>query len=109
MRVRKETLAPRLCPLASKSLQTLPFLLLDHPLGHLIIPNVHHSPAQTGPQVINKRNKVCHPSSHKAPVTSSPDRPPCPSPQEPLPHWVVVVTSNSAAVTSLEERRRRWC
>ena len=54
MRVRKETLAPRLCPLASKSLQTLPFLLPDHPLGHLIVPKVHHSPAQTGPQVIKK-------------------------------------------------------
>lgn len=57
MRARKETAVPRFCSLASKSLQTFPLLLLDH----LIVPNIHYSPAQTGLQVINTRTKSAIP------------------------------------------------
>lgn len=76
MRARKETTVPRFCSLASESLQTSPWSLLDHPLGHLIVPSIHYSPAQTSLQVINRRTKSAIPP---------PTRFLAPSPQEALP------------------------
>lgn len=61
MRASKETAVPRFCSLASKSLQTFPLSLLDHPLGHLIVPNIHYSPAQTGLQVTNRSKSAIPP------------------------------------------------
>lgn len=41
MRTRKELPAPRFCLLPSKSLETLPLLLLSPSLGHPILPMVY--------------------------------------------------------------------
>lgn len=113
MRERKEIPTPRFCLLASKSLQTCPLLLLSplpgppHPPSDLPSPlstPVNHISEQTGLQAINKSNKASHPSPHKG--TSSPHRLPCPSLSTFPPQRVVVVASISAAVRSLEERKR---
>ena len=76
MRARKETAVPRFCSPASESLQTSPWWLLDHPLGHLVVPNIHYGPAQMSLQVIYRRTKSAIP-----PLT----RFLAPSPQETLP------------------------